>query len=400
MWTRITPLIALCLLCLAGCSNRTERLQSAISPSVVVATTAATVPASSATAASLPTSAPAANGRTLPPAPGARHESLALVTRDQSIVLRDLAGGNGKERGVTSAPPGTVPGFPAWSPDGRRFLYVLDKPFSGDARTDWGADLYEANADGGRQRLLLRHDAPGAEIESPVWTPDGRAIVFGYAALTFDAQGNFQSERYEVRRLDPGSGALSTILDNAASPGLCADGSLLASVRFDPQSNSRVAVDVSNADGSDRRTVLTATPDAQAFLYPRFSPDCRRLVVAAIDATGADRPSAAPQPRLVSLVQHGGRFANSGSRTAPTHRERVTAAHGSPWELWSVGVDGGERRRLTHLAEDEPYAAWSADGRSLLFIGAGGLYTLDADGSHLKKIGDGATHGQLAWLQR
>jgi hypothetical protein len=63
-------------------------------------------------------------------------------------------------------------------------------------------------------------------------------------------------------------------------------------------------------------------------------------------------------------------------------------------------VDGGERRRLTHLAEDEPYAAWSADSRTLLFVGAGGLYTLNADGSNLKKLGDGATHGQLAWLER
>jgi len=75
-------------------------------------------------------------------------------------------------------------------------------------------------------------------------------------------------------------------------------------------------------------------------------------------------------------------------------------AHGPPWDLWSVNVDGSGLARLTHVNEDLPYPQWSNDGKTVVFFGTYALYQMNPDGSNLKKIGDGAVHGQISWLQK
>src|SRR5690242_18101847 len=47
-----------------------------------------------------------------------------LVTRDQSLYLRDMK--SGKESKLFTAPPGLFVTYPVWSPDGKQFLFLLD----------------------------------------------------------------------------------------------------------------------------------------------------------------------------------------------------------------------------------------------------------------------------------
>jgi len=66
---------------------------------------------------------------------------------------------------------GTTWSAPAWSPDGRKILFV---------RRGWGhglgnSEILVMNADGSRQRNLTRNPAPD---DDPVWSPDGRKILF------------------------------------------------------------------------------------------------------------------------------------------------------------------------------------------------------------------------------
>jgi Tol biopolymer transport system component len=79
---------------------------------------------------------------------------------------------------------------------------------------------------------------------------------------------------------------------------------------------------------------------------------------------------------------------------------QTAEAHGAPWELWSIGLDGTGLRRLTVLYEDLPYPAWSADSKSVLFLGIGGVYRMNADGTNLKRLTDGFSHGELDWYSR
>ena len=66
---------------------------------------------------------------------------------------------------------GTTWSAPAWSPDGKKILFV---------RVGWGKGLSNSeilviNADGSHQRYLTHNPAPDGE---PAWSPDGRRIVF------------------------------------------------------------------------------------------------------------------------------------------------------------------------------------------------------------------------------
>jgi Tol biopolymer transport system component len=66
-------------------------------------------------------------------------------------------------------------------------------------------------------------------------------------------------------------------------------------------------------------------------------------------------------------------------------------------DVWSIAADGGEPKRLTSFLEDEPYPAWSPDGKQLAIIATGGLYTLTLAGGEPQKIGLGGTLVQIDW---
>ncbi|HEY7295695.1 MAG TPA: hypothetical protein VH916_11685, partial [Dehalococcoidia bacterium] len=53
-----------------------------------------------------------------------------LITRDNSLFLRDMK--SGRETKLCSAPDGLFVTYPAWSPDGKQYVYALDSPFIGN----------------------------------------------------------------------------------------------------------------------------------------------------------------------------------------------------------------------------------------------------------------------------
>jgi Tol biopolymer transport system component len=317
-------------------------------------------------------SATAANRQ--PPADISQGE--LLITRERSLGLRDLR--SGKERTLFTAPEGSFVTFPAWAPDGQRFAFAVQTPFTGAPGADWGSDLYLAEQPGATPHRIWQHAAPGDDVDSLQWTPDGAALLLAEARLSFNAAGDVQGQSFDVMRLEVSGGTLQPLLRNASDADLCPDGRRMIYVAFDPATNSRGALMLANGDGSNPRTILAPRPEAQSVMYPRLSPDCRRVVFAAANATGALR---------LGPAEHG-------------IRERLALAHGSPWEIWAVNVDGSGLTRLTHFAEDEPFPQWSADGRRLLVLGTNALYELNADGSGLRQLATpGVNHGQIAWLR-
>ncbi len=318
---------------------------------------------------------PAAGANSLP-ANGAAASGELLITRERSLVLRDLQ--SGKERTLFTAPDGSFVTFPAWAPDGQRLAFAVQTPFSGAPGADWGSDLYLAEQPGATPHRIWQHAAPGDDVDSLQWTPDGAALLFAEARLSFNAAGDVQGQSFDVMRLALSGGTPQPLLRNASDADLCPDGSRLVYVAFDPATNARGALMLAAGDGGSPRTILPPRPEAQSFMYPRLSPDCRRIVFAAANATGAVRLEPADH------ASHG----------------RLALAHGSPWEIWTVNLDGSGLTRLTHFAEDEPFPQWSADGRRLLVLGTNALYELNADGSGLRQLATpGVNHGQIAWLR-
>ncbi len=270
------------------------------------------------------------------PAPG----ELALYRAKTAMnPVRDVVttSGDGGEQRVAiggSAESDVVPTLftqPSWSPDGNRIAFAGQS--RGDAEREGTedetdrSDVYVVGADGeGLRRLTSTHDA-GA----PVWSPDGRAIVFsrrrgdafaGSASLWWAPAGGGTARQitgWRKRTTDrPGSFWRSGDA-LAFTRGTCAD-------RYCAE--RRTAVFTIALDGSGERRLLDDASD------PDVSPDGRRLAfVSDRDANGS---------------------LSYGDQESPAT------------ELYTADAEGGSVRRLTRTRDVNEWAPdWSPGGHRI-----------------------------------
>lgn len=77
------------------------------------------------------------------------------------------------------------------------------------------------------------------------------------------------------------------------------------------------------------------------------------------------------------------------------HRMLLTLDSGSDGEIWSMAVDGDDRARLT-VGHADRAAAWSPDGNRIVFLRAGQIHIMNADGSDVAELPiDGVT--EVEW---
>jgi dipeptidyl aminopeptidase/acylaminoacyl peptidase len=141
---------------------------------------------------------------------------------------------------------------PAWSPDGRRLLYVSSALGS--------YDLVVVAAAGG-EPARVTNDA-NLEID-PAWSPDGRRIVFGRVPPSGGVSELF------AMNLD---GTAVANLGSGIFPAWSPDGGRIAFTGDDPSGRSQIYV--MNADGSARGRLTTGTGLAYG---PAWSPDGKRI---------------------------------------------------------------------------------------------------------------------------
>jgi Tol biopolymer transport system component len=265
----------------------------------------------------------------------------------------------------------------SWSPDRSQVAFSYVAPTADGNFALSGSDIYLMNADGSNVRKAIVHDDPSSNLDSPTWSPDGKWLYFGYA----DYFRSADSYTYTVRldRAAPDGSKRAVVGDSSIQPSVSADGRLLAFV-YNDSKNFAQSLWVSNADGSQARPVVTADK-FYALNMPRFSPDGKSIVFAASGAMGL-LPSSSRAP--------GG--GGSGWFEPP-----AAEAHGLPWDLYIVNVDGTGLKQLTNLGEDQPSAAFTNDGRYITFLGIWGIYIMKPDGSLLQKLSDKGGHGSLDW---
>jgi Tol biopolymer transport system component len=306
---------------------------------------------------------------------GAATGATMTLVRDQRVMVRAP---NGAERMLYRTPPNTFPDYPVWSPDGTRIAYAQTVSFTGQPNTDWGSDIYVIPAEGGKPELIWKHEQPGEQVQGLAWTPDGKALLMGYQA-TLIKDGKYEGQQLRIERLDLASGARTTVIDGGTFPSLTKDGTRIA---YETQTDTgQGGIWVAGSDGSGAKKLVDIGQKFPAVLYPHISPDGSVIAFAAV----SPQQSAAPRPTSRSGL----------AKVLDALRPAKAGAHGLPMDVWSVSTADGTVTRLTRFAEDEPYPVWWPDGKKISIFATGGLYTMNPDGSDLKKIGQGSFGGKI-----
>ena len=277
---------------------------------------------------------------------------LSLVTLPARAVTPIVQAGTSST--LTSA---------SWSPDGRTAAYALYHIRSGDSAAS--SEIYLTDLVG-EPRALVERDRPGTTVEAPVWAPDGQSIYFSYSGL----EGQRLVQR--VERVDVAT-RVRTVVGVGALPAVSPNGELVALVRGERTG------DVLLLTRPDGQIVRELIPAGRFSLLgaARFTPDGRTL---AVPASGGNQATAPSPARPFGLL-------------APS----VALAHGEPWDVFLVDVDGGEPRRFTRLIEDEISVAWSPDGSLLALYGVRGLYLVDRQGTATFAMDRGG-YGGIDWV--
>jgi Tol biopolymer transport system component/mono/diheme cytochrome c family protein len=315
--------------------------------------------------------------------PNAQEPLPPLVFARQSNIWRS-SGDGAAPQPLTNLQGGAYAEYPTISPDGSQIAFVAITPAPVSAKLPLpSSTLYVMNADGADLRVLWK-PADGL-LGIPTWAADGQALYIAANGVKSAQSGADNSRQLAVFRIDLKSGAQQPILNDALDPTISRDGTQLAYLKLS-EDGYTMSLNIAALDGSGSREV-TGGADFQGFYAPRFAPDGKRIVVAAIGGPETDKqgnPVKASAPsaldRLLGLFE------------PPT-----AEAHGLPWDLWVINTDGTGLRRLTNFYEDLPMAAFSPDGKQIAVMGLGGIYMMEAGGSRLRRIDQAGDHGGLDW---
>ncbi|MFN8567131.1 MAG: LpqB family beta-propeller domain-containing protein [Kouleothrix sp.] len=307
-----------------------------------------------------------------------------IFTRRGNVWRSDS--GTGTLTQLTQLAEGSYPEYPSFSPDGQRIAFVVITPAPVTSTLPLPTSaLYVMNADGSAMRPVWQ-PAEGL-LGLFTWAPDGQWLYVAANGVKLGQAGASSDRQLGLVKLDLASGAATPLLADALDPSLSRDGTQLAFLKLSADGYT-MSLNIARPDGSGARELIGGK-DFQGFYAPRFSPDGKRIIVAAIGGPDTDtqgHPITAATPSLLERTL---------GLLAPASAE----AHGLPWDLWEINADGSGLRRLTRFYEDLPMIAFAPDGTQAAIMGVGGIYRLNPDGTNLRRVDLQGDHGGLDWAR-
>jgi Tol biopolymer transport system component len=288
-------------------------------------------------------------------------DSQALITLDRETAggphCLFLLGVQSGERRKLTAPPPTArgDGDPAISPDGSGLAFIrhLGHRIS---------DLYvvQLERDYGPKGELKRLTSDNLETSSPVWSADGRELIF------VSSRGGSRS----LWRIDAAGTQPPTPLAGGTQAGneiaISRQGDRLAYAR------SSVDRDIWRLDlepaGAKPRPPLKLISSTALDQIPSFSPDGKRIVFAS-NRTGhweiwvCDSEGGNP----MQLTFSGGPITYAPSWSPAGNEIAFNTRIGAKQDIFVVSANGGKPRRLTSDPSENVVAGWSNDGRWVYF---------------------------------
>ncbi|MBC8161519.1 MAG: c-type cytochrome [Roseiflexaceae bacterium] len=273
---------------------------------------------------------------------------------------------------------------PAYNTQTGRVAFVTSTlPISSATRLSVSA-LYTMKLDGTDRQLVWQTER--GSLYLPTWASDGTALYVTFNGAE-QGEATVRPWRPQIVRIDLASGARQPVVDNAHNQAPAPNGRQLAYVQVQEHGYA-TTLTIANVDGSNPRVLLRADLFS-GFLAPRFSPDGKQIVVAAV---GGPETDAHGVPTTAQLRAPFGALLDW---IAPATAE---AHNGVAFDLWRVDTDGSNLRRLTSFGEDLPMAVFSPDGSDIMIMAYGGVYRMKSNGSQLRRISLLGGHGAIDWL--
>ena len=289
------------------------------------------------------------------------------------LIVRSLE--SGEETALASGLNSQAFYNPAWSPDGKTILCVVNQP--GNALSG----LMAIDVRNGQQHMVLTSDSG---FVSTAWMPEGNGLL----ALEKTRASNFAQEQieyvvYPVGKLDPVTRDTNSYSDLSVA----ANGQVLATVLSQGRWNLEVMSATSS--GADARQVGTAA----AFTNLTWTHD----------------------GRLVYDKDNTLYWLNPDSGAKGAFATEQDTADGDPWEcpdghyvvfllglrgggssenVWRADASGGNLKQLTQGKQDN-FPVCAPDSRSVYYLdgGTGQVMQVPIDGGPSRKLSDLSTSG-------
>ena len=248
--------------------------------------------------------------------------------------------------------------YPVLSPDGQTLVFRSN-------RSGRGA-IWIAKSDGSEPRILFDDPATGADPGTPVWSPDGRIIVF--AMRPADAALDSESDVFVMAADGTALRRLTNAPGDDSHPHWSADGKRIFfnSARATPDLKAewgRQWIDIYSmaTDGGD---VRRHTDCRNICTYPTPSPDGRDVLHRrALDRAAKDWEQ------------------------KPAERDS---------EVFLTPLDGSAPRNLSNSLAYDGWPTWTPDGQWVIFASnrdgvasAGQIYRVRPDGTGMQRITGG-----------
>lgn len=271
----------------------------------------------------------------------------------------------------------STPGYAA-----SRILYLVDRR------------LYRVDSDGGGNTAV---SAPGEEVLSPAWSPDGRRFVYtrfarGTGSLVLNTVATGQ------KTVVTGTTALLNI-----TPAFSPDGRLLAFARSSEEGTDVYTTDIAQNCCLQRLTVGRYSDN----LSPTFAPDGRRLAfvstragapqIYVMAADGTDQELLAPFDYGVTGSSNAPEWSPDGASVV-FHRD----VNRSP-QVFVLDVASRRVRQLTSSGRNED-PSWAPDGRHVVFVsdrsGRRQLWVIDMVTGRIRQLTFEGQARLPAWSRR